>query len=297
MPEGNSKNLAVALDSDGDIAIDNFANVVDELLFMNSAEFAAAVPGLTPAAYQAVNASSRRTTQYLAESMSDYLQSRRRGYHGGDALQQVYMARSPIAGTTFANANESFDPANITMSRSMEEARIPEVVRNQQPDDRRQAYGRPFGIFFDEQSEGEHMGFHAGSAGVQLALDRAATDNFIYGWALHTPRPTSALPRPPDRARLTTSASDRISAATSTIGSSTDRPPTAITTTPLRATSAWARSAASPTENTTAMTFRSSCPPAVTGIGVSMCSRRWPRCSIFIITKTTLSKAEATARI
>ncbi len=70
------KNLAAALDSDCDIAIDNFADVSNELLFMNSAEFASAVPGLSPGVYQAVNASERRTTQYLAESMSDYLQSR-----------------------------------------------------------------------------------------------------------------------------------------------------------------------------------------------------------------------------
>ncbi|MGD0653657.1 MAG: autotransporter domain-containing protein [Thermoguttaceae bacterium] len=180
-PEGNSKNLAAALDSDGDIAINSFANVVNDLLFMNSAEFSSAVPVLTPAAYQAVNASERRTTQYLAESMSEYLQSRHRYIGGSQAMQSSGV--TPLTQTGNSFTDESPDKVNILMSRPLEEAPMPSVVRNQQPDDRRQIFARPFGIFFDEQTDGDHLGFHAGSTGVQVALDRAATDDFIYGWS------------------------------------------------------------------------------------------------------------------
>ncbi len=182
-PEGNLGNLAAALDSDGDIAIDNFANVVDELLFMNTAEFTATAPGLTPAAYQAVVASEQRTTQYLAESMSDWLESRH--FHAWcccPAMPLADVTRLPLTNNSIADESQSPDKANIVMSRPLEEMASPAVVRNQGPDDRRQVLARPFGIFFDEQADGEHMGFHAGSTGVQVALDRAATDDFIYGW-------------------------------------------------------------------------------------------------------------------
>lgn len=182
-PEGNSKNLAVALDSDGDTAIDNFANLVDELLFMNSTEFNLAAPGLTPGVYHAVGASSRRTTQYLTESMSEYLQSRRhRGYTQGSPIQPAATTSSPLMGNQFSD--ESYDIGYMPMSRMLEEAETPAVVRNQQPDNQRQVFARPFGIFFDEQSNGDHVGFHAGSGGVQVALDRVATDDFLYGWGI-----------------------------------------------------------------------------------------------------------------
>ncbi|MGD0516389.1 MAG: autotransporter domain-containing protein [Thermoguttaceae bacterium] len=179
-PEGNLKNLAAALDSDSDIAIDKFADVSNELLFMNSAEFSSAVPALTPAAYHAVNASERRTTQYLAESMSEYLQSRHRHICGSPAMQSSGVTPFPQTGNSFTD--ESPDKVNILMSRSLEEAEMPPVVRNQQPDDQRRILARPFGMFFDEQTDGDHMGFHAESTGVQVAMDRAATDDFIYGW-------------------------------------------------------------------------------------------------------------------
>jgi uncharacterized protein with beta-barrel porin domain len=182
VPDGNLKNIAAALDSDTDIAIDKFADVSNELLFMNSAEFVSAVPCLSPGVYQAVNASERRTTQYLAESMSDWLQSRHRYACGCPAMQFSGITRLPQTGMPLADESQSPDKANIIMSRSLEEMESPAVVRNQGPDDRRQILARPFGIFFDEQTNGEHVGFHAGSAGVQLALDRVATDDFIYGW-------------------------------------------------------------------------------------------------------------------
>jgi uncharacterized protein with beta-barrel porin domain len=175
--DDNYRSLAIALDSDGDPAINAFANVVDELLFMNSAEFNAAAPGLSPGVYHAVNASSRRTAQYLAESMSEYLESRHRGFKGSSALNSAFVTRLPQTDAQFVDGS-------VPMSRPMEEMEPPAVVRNQQPDDQRQIFARPFGIFFDEQSKGDHVGFHAGSGGVQLALDRVATDDFIYGWGV-----------------------------------------------------------------------------------------------------------------
>ncbi len=92
------------------------------------------------------------------------------------------VTRLPQTDNSFADESQSPDKANIIMSRPLEEMESPAVVRNQGPDDRRQVLARPFGIFFDEQADGEHVGFHAGSTGVQLAMDRVATDDFIYGW-------------------------------------------------------------------------------------------------------------------
>jgi outer membrane autotransporter protein len=182
VPEGNLKNLATALDSDTDIAIDKFADVSNELLFMNSAEFAAAVPCLSPGVYQAVDTSQRRTTQYLAESMSDWLQSRHRYACGCSAMPFSAATRLPQTGMPLADESQSPDKTNIIMSRPLEEMQSPAIVRNQGPDDRRQVLARPFGIFFDEQTNGDHVGFHVASEGVQLALDRVATNDFVYGW-------------------------------------------------------------------------------------------------------------------
>ena len=137
VPDGNLKNIAAALDSDTDIAIDKFADVSNELLFMNSAEFASAVPCLSPGVYQAVNASERRTTQYLAESMSDWLQSRHRYACGCPAMQFSGITRLPQTGMPLADESQSPDKANIIMSRSLEEMEPPAVVP--QPGTRRPA--------------------------------------------------------------------------------------------------------------------------------------------------------------
>jgi uncharacterized protein with beta-barrel porin domain len=174
LPEGNRKNLAQALDADGDLTYGEFAGVVDELLFMNRAEFAQALPALSPAAYLSVRSSDLRTAWYLAESMSEQLQARRHG----NPRPTVMSTTAPLPAPAGTDPVTGQPGDELGKSAGTPE---PPIVRSQCTDPERQVFGRPFGIFFDQQNTDQQPGFHAGSVGVQVGVDRVATDEVIAG--------------------------------------------------------------------------------------------------------------------
>jgi uncharacterized protein with beta-barrel porin domain len=169
---GNDHSVAAALDADGEAAVNDFAVLVNELLFMNATEFATAVPHLSPAPYHDVNIATNRTTQYLAEGLADYLHARRAGGAGPDMTAATLSRGTPLAAAAAAGP--------IHFVSNVEQAADSEV-RREMCGDERFAFADPFGVFFGEKSTADRVGFQASVVGTQFGVDKHVSECCILG--------------------------------------------------------------------------------------------------------------------
>ena len=126
---GNRAALAAALDADTATAAGPYAGLIDQLMFSDAAGFNAALPQLSPAAYLTVEATTDRTTQYMAEALADYLHNRRAGqinpafaqtssYEGAEAFARAVGSPSEMAGMVHYCANERNTIDELQLGRS-----------------------------------------------------------------------------------------------------------------------------------------------------------------------------------
>jgi outer membrane autotransporter protein len=172
----NDRHVAAALDADGDTAGGEFASLVNELLFTSSAEFRQTVGQLNAAPYQAVITSASRTTQYMAETQSEYLRMRRQGNPMAAAGQASLLP------SDYSNLRDASGVTPILPVAAWPEDRAA-LQQDGQCGKDTAVFARPFGLFFDENSTAEHLGFRASTAGVQVGVDKMA-DAAIVGLGL-----------------------------------------------------------------------------------------------------------------
>jgi outer membrane autotransporter protein len=172
---GNNASMASTFDADAAAAAGTYAGLINQLLFTNAIVFNQSLQQFGPAAYLDVNAATDRTTQYMAESLGGYLRTRRAGtvnpspsqytsYQGASAFAKAVGSPCELAETVKFCANER------TMIREM-----PEIDRT------RSVWVNPFGAFYGERSNGDHLGFQSNVAGVQFGIDKQADENCILG--------------------------------------------------------------------------------------------------------------------
>ena len=142
----NDRQLARALDADGPAGVNDFASLVNDLLFMTESQFQQSVASLSPGVYLAARAAEFRTTQFLVESQAERMRIRRATARQA-AMPAGYRAQSPAPGDA-------------------------EPVL---------AYVRSFGLFFDEPAASERVGFRASSAGVDTGVERQLNDRVFGG--------------------------------------------------------------------------------------------------------------------
>ena len=133
--------LAGGLDGDLPTAAGAYAAYIGDLEFMTAAEFNAAIDRLGPNVYHSVDASMRRTTQYMTESWAGYLDSR-----SGRCL---CLCDDP--------------PGRCPCGKSSN------------------VFAQPFGMFYNERSGDDRVGFDADTSGIQLLADRWIADDVIAG--------------------------------------------------------------------------------------------------------------------
>lgn len=140
----NDLGVARALDADGDAATNEFAAVVNELLFMDAGGFSQAVEQLGAGPYHAVDAAAARIAHHSAESLSEYLRTRRHAKGDEPLDQETLRGQSPGV-------------AELAVGKEAS------------------TFARPFGLFFGE------IGYRAGTAGVCLGRDRWFRDDLLLG--------------------------------------------------------------------------------------------------------------------
>lgn len=172
---GNNTSMAAALDADTPAATGGYAALMNQLLFTNASVFNSSLHQLSPAAYLDVSAASDRTTQYMSEALAGYLRTRRAGQTG-----PTYSRNSSYQGAiAFAKAVGSPTELAETAKFCANERTI---VRDMEPTDRtRSVWVNPFGVFYGERSNGDHLGFQSNVAGVQLGLDKQVSETYVLG--------------------------------------------------------------------------------------------------------------------
>lgn len=172
-PAGNQHSLAAALDSDSYTATQEYAVMVNEMLFMTGAEFRDAIAGLSPKPYFAVSAATNRTTQYLAESTADYLRTRRN--HGATFYASNDAVFHQGLGVRNADLSDTVRLPNVeTVECSL-------TTLPTRPACDRFGFVDPFGIFYGERSTDDRVGFQANSVGSRFGVDQRFTDHAIVG--------------------------------------------------------------------------------------------------------------------
>ncbi len=172
----NNAAIAGALDGDGAAASGGYADLINRLLFSNDAAgFNGALQQFSPAPYLAAYAATDRTTQYLAESTSDYLRKRRAGQIN-PCLGQALRCDDSWSG---AGGGPSETAGMIHYcaggDRSLD-CEMPEMDRT------RSVWVDPFGLFFGERTCGDHLGFQSNVAGVQFGIDKQFSEQWIIGF-------------------------------------------------------------------------------------------------------------------
>jgi uncharacterized protein YhjY with autotransporter beta-barrel domain len=146
----------------------------NDMLFMTKPQFLTAISGMSPSPYFAVSAASNRTTQYVAESMSYYLQTRR----GHGAMPGVTeTAFCPGLGVRDA------EPAHIVQVSGGDHSDSDLALANvtAQPGYGRYGFVDPLGIFYGEKSTDDRPGFQANSAGTRFGVDQQLSEHIIAG--------------------------------------------------------------------------------------------------------------------
>lgn len=171
----NNVSLATALDTDGASATDGYAGIINHLMFSNADAFNASLHQLSPSAYLTVSAATFRTTQYMTESLGQYLHGRRNGH--------VPTMVLPSAGykEDIAYANVLGGPGKLADVTKYCDG-TQSIIRDMQDSDKtRSAWVTPFGLFYGERTSGDHLGFQSNVAGAQFGIDKRFSDDFIFG--------------------------------------------------------------------------------------------------------------------
>ena len=154
----NHLSMANALDFDGNLATGSPAGVVNELLFMDPAQFNAALDPLSPAAYFAVATATMRNTQYQAQAI-------------GDRLRNLRPAM-----ICFQRAARCCDSHSCTSDDDVCDCPPPRS-------DKLSGFATPTGLFFSQSPLGQRAGFQANSAGVLTGFERWLSPEFLAGMA------------------------------------------------------------------------------------------------------------------
>jgi outer membrane autotransporter protein len=173
----NNRSLAAALDADAAAAVTGaHARLINQLLFTNFATFNDSLHLLSPAVYLAAGDACDRTTQYMAESISEYLRNRRAGQCNlvGSQTAAAFDAQADIARAVGSPS----ELAGIVKYCGGERTAV-EQPENCDPT--RSVWVNPFGVFYGEQTGGDHLGFQSNVAGVQFGIDKQLDANFIAG--------------------------------------------------------------------------------------------------------------------
>jgi uncharacterized protein with beta-barrel porin domain len=152
----NHLSMAAALDLDGNLATGAPAGVVNELLFMDPAQFNAALDPLSPSDYIAAATATLRNTQYQAQAIGNRLRDLR-------PAMMCFLQSARCCKTDSCSSEEEGDcpPRKDGLN----------------------AFVTPTGLFFSQDPLGERVGFQANSAGVLAGADRWLTSEFLAGIA------------------------------------------------------------------------------------------------------------------
>ncbi len=152
----NHLSMAAALDLDGNLATGTPAGVVNELLFMDPAQFNAALDPLSPADYIAAATATLRNTQYQGQAIGNRLRSLR-------PAMMCFLQSARCCKTDSCSSDEECDcpPRKDGLN----------------------AFVTPTGLFFSQDPRGERVGFQANSAGVLAGADRWLSSEFLAGMA------------------------------------------------------------------------------------------------------------------
>ncbi len=176
----NNLSMAAALDADAAAAVTGgHAGLLNQLMFTNAAAFNNSLHQLSPAAYLAVGDACDRTAQYMAESTGGYLRSRRAGQSNVGVLREASFDGDAMFAQAVGSPTELLGAVKYCgYERGYErtEMRLPDNV-----DYARSVWVNPFGVFYGEQTGGDHLGFQSNVAGVQLGIDRQFSENCIFG--------------------------------------------------------------------------------------------------------------------
>jgi len=168
-----NRALAHALDEDVNQMSGDTAVLLNELLWSTTSEFNAAASQMTPTPYFSMYASATRTAQFMAESMADYLRTRRDG--------RVLPGLAAIGPSSPVESDFTGFPS--TAPRTEGGPLIDMLIRQQSPNER-MVFAKPFGLFYSERTAGERDGFRANTGGVQVGIDQMASDGKIFGLGL-----------------------------------------------------------------------------------------------------------------
>ena len=144
--------MAGALDGDLPTASGAYAAYIGNLEFMTASQFNEAIQRLGPDVYHSVDASMRRTTQYMTDSWADYL----------------YLRCGRCLCSSGEGAGEP-DAAEATAHGKFGGGKGWNV------------FAQPFGMFYNERTDGDRIGFEANTSGVELLVDRWVRDDLIAG--------------------------------------------------------------------------------------------------------------------
>jgi uncharacterized protein with beta-barrel porin domain len=168
----NNQAVAAAMDDAHNTATGDYAALSNELLFMTEDQFTETLPTLSPAAYHAVAATSRRAAQDTAEGLAEHLRSRRAGLRGGCRCESPCPHQATASSLMLDNPVQPYDA---------EPAGEATVVRPQNRDAGLHAFARPFGTFYGEKATLERVGFESNGPGVQTLFDRELGPDVIAG--------------------------------------------------------------------------------------------------------------------
>ena len=171
----NNASMGAALDADSGMATNGYAGIINHLLFSNADGFNASLHQFSPSAYLAVSAATNRTTQYMTESMGQYLRGRRSG-HMPTMVTPASGYKDDIAFTNVIGGPGKL--ADVTKYCDGAQSIIREL---QNSDTTRSAWVTPFGLFYGERTSGDHLGFQSNVAGAQFGIDKQFSDTFIFG--------------------------------------------------------------------------------------------------------------------
>jgi uncharacterized protein with beta-barrel porin domain len=173
---GNNRSMASALDADAAAGVTGaHARLINQLMFTDFAAFNDSLRLMSPSIYLAAADACDRTTQYMAESVGGYLRSRRAGQTNlvGSQTAADFDAQTDLA-KAVGSPSELASVVKYCGGRTADR----EPVNS---DPTRSVWVNPFGVFYGEQTAGDHLGFQSDVAGVQFGIDKQFDANFIAG--------------------------------------------------------------------------------------------------------------------
>lgn len=160
---GNNRSMAAALDRDAATAADGYAELINQMLFTDTAVFNGELQRYSPAAYLDAGAASNRTAQCLAEALGGYLRTRRIG-----------RFQCPCPQTMAYRRYGSTDLEEVLRCCANDQSDVRYNTANA-------AWANPFGVFYGEETSGDHLGFQSNVVGSQFGIDRQFSENVIFG--------------------------------------------------------------------------------------------------------------------